>query len=281
MAFEIARSPHLVDEALSAYRRVTYTPGSQATKTLQETLVGTTVCRTGPSALSADARLRCENSAVLSKAGCRSAHLHSCVAQQRNRRLPNNVPISEPTLLALQDAHGAVNRELGPSTRAKEKRLDLWDQLQPEIDTHHVGVALSRRGRDPVGGFFTWRFATNLLSWEIELALLDLHSDTTSFDVLAATVNVRLSASEGDPRGRTAARTTENWKCFGGSGDRSGEVARPLPLIDTCQDSLCPVEKTHMVHALKSDASLFVGQSGAKFDTSMKCEGLEPNTWRV
>ena len=42
--------------------------------------------------------------------------------------------------------------------------------------------------------------ATNFSLREIDLAMLDLHSDTISFDVLAATVAVRLSASKGDPR---------------------------------------------------------------------------------
>ena len=39
------------------------------------------------------------------------------------------------------------------------------------------------------------------------MALLGLQADTNSVDVVDATVSVRLSASKGDPRGRTAART--------------------------------------------------------------------------
>ena len=190
-------------------------------------------------------------------------------------------------MLALQDARRAVNRGLGPPTRAKEIRWDLWDQLN--IDSRHVGVALTRRGRDPVGGLY----ATNFFLREIELVLLDLHSDTISFDVLPATVTTRLNASKDDLRGLAAARThkcrcdkigrvscpfcsalflvklaTEIWKHVGGSGDRSAEEARSLPLIGTCQDSRCVVDNIHMVHALESDASLLVDQSGAKFDTS-------------
>ena len=42
---------------------------------------------------------------------------------------------------------------------------------------------------------------------KIEMALLDLKADTNSFDVLAATDTVRLSASKSDARGLTAART--------------------------------------------------------------------------
>ena len=88
----------------------------------------------------------------------------------------DDVPISEPTLLALQDGHSAVSLGLGPPTRAKETRLDLWDQLQLKIDSHHIGVALTRRGRNPVGGLFTWGFAAYFFLREIELALLDLRT---------------------------------------------------------------------------------------------------------
>ena len=118
-------------------------------------------------------------------------------AQEKHMRLLGGVPISEPTLLALQ----------GSDSRREPRRNDLWDQLQLKIDSHHLGVALARRARGPVGGSFTCGFATNVLLREIELALLDLHSDTISFDVLAATVVVRLCASKNDLRRRTAAST--------------------------------------------------------------------------
>ena len=76
-------------------------------------------------------------------------------------------------------------------------------------------VALTRRR-------CSFGFATNFLLREIELALLDLHSDTISFHVLAASVTVRLSASKGYPRGRTAARTHKCW-C-----DTLGRVSCPF-----------------------------------------------------
>ena len=45
----------------------------------------------------------------------------------------------------------------------------------------------------------------------------------------ASTLAVRLSASKGEPRGRTAARTCHaNWTCLCGSGDGSIEEARSL-----------------------------------------------------
>ena len=65
-----------------------------------------------------------------------------------------------------------------------------------------------------------------------------------------------------------AGHGTENWKGFGGSGDPSLEKARSLPLIGTCQDSRCFLEKTHMVHDLMSNASLLVDLSCAHFDAS-------------
>ena len=97
--------------------------------------------------------------------------------------------------------------------------------------------------------------ATHFLLGEIELALLDLHSDTTSFDVLAATVTAdsvcqRVAQEDGPPLVHTSAAklgqahsvplcsrsslATEIWKSVGGSGDRSAEEARSLPLIGTC-----------------------------------------------
>ena len=133
-------------------------------------------------------------SAVLREAGYRSPCLYTCEAHQQHRRLFEDVPISEPTLLALQDANRAVNRGLCPLTRANEIRLDLWDQLQPKITARHQGVALTGRGRDPVGGLFTGEVATHFLLREIELALLDLHSDTISGNISASSVAVRHSA---------------------------------------------------------------------------------------
>ena len=74
-------------------------------------------------------------------------------AHQQHTKLPEDVPITNPTLLALQDAYRAVNWGLGPPTRAKEMRLDLRDQLQLKIDSDHIGVTLTKRGQDPIGGF--------------------------------------------------------------------------------------------------------------------------------
>ena len=136
------------------------------------------------------------------------------------------------------------------------------------MNSRHVGVALTRRRRHPVGGFVHLGFATNFLLGEIELPP---------------------SASKGDPTGRTAVRThkcrcdklrwvscpycsasflvkqtAEDWNSF----DGSAAEARSLPLIGTCVDSRCFVEKAHMDHALHSDASFLVDHSGAKFDTS-------------
>ena len=191
--------------------------------------------------------------------------------------------------------------ELGPRQEPKKTRLDRI--------TSPRCVALARRGQDPSGALFTWDVATNFLLREIELALLDLHSDTISFDVLASTVAVRLSASKGDPSGRTAGRTqmqvqhngpsvfalsvcsaaflvkmaTASWTSLGGSGDRSFEEAMFLPEIGTC-DSRCFVDKAHIIHTLKSDASLLVDQSGARLDISevlsMNYGELELNTWQ-
>ena len=63
---------------------------------------------------------------------------------------------------------------------------------------------------------------------------------------------------------------------FGGSGDRPAEEGRSSPLIGACQDSRCFVEKSHMVHALKSDAFELV----RRMSLEMLCEELEPNIWR-
>ena len=70
-----------------------------------------------------------------------------------------------------------------------------------EIDAHHVGCGCrTHRPRTRSSRWFLHLgFATNSLLREIELGLLDLHSDTISFDMSAFTVTVRLSASEGDP----------------------------------------------------------------------------------
>ena len=93
---------------------------------------------------------------------------------QQHTKLPEDVPITNPTLLALQDAYRAVNWGLGPPTRAKEMRLDLRDQLQLKIDSDHIGVTLTKRGQDPIGGFVhLGGVATNFMLRETELALLE------------------------------------------------------------------------------------------------------------
>ena len=192
-------------------------------------------------------------SAVLRKAGYRSSHLE-------------DVHISEPRCWLCRTPTGQL---LEPPTRAKEIRLDLWCQLQFKIDSHHRGVALARRGRDPVGGLFTWRVATNFLLRELELALLDLHLDTISFDVLAGTVTVCLSADATNSTGCLPCSVLVGhgnldkfWRLWR-SVERGGNI-----VTTHCQDSRCFVGKTHMIHVLKSDASVVVDQHGAKFDTS-------------
>ena len=169
-------------------------------------------------------------------------------------------------------------------TRAKDIQLDLWDRLQLKMNSRHVGVALTRRRRHPVGGFVHLGFATNFLLGEIELALLDLHSDAISFGVLPSTVTLPLSASKCDPTGRTAARThkcrcdklrwvscpfcsasflvkqtAEDWNSFDGSGGSfscGGKIIATHRLL--CRLPLF-VEKAHMDHALHPDASFFSG----------------------
>ena len=153
-------------------------------------------------------------------------------------------------------------------TRAKDIQLDLWDRLQLKMNSRHVGVALTRRRRHPVGGFVHLGFATNFLLGEIELPP---------------------SASKCDPTGRTAARThkcrcdklrwvscpfcsasflvkqtAEDWNSFDGSGGSfscGGKIIATHRLL--CRLPLF-VEKAHMDHALHPDASFFSG--------SQRCE---------
>ena len=101
VAFEIARSPHLVDEALSDYRRLTYTPNYFAAKTSRRTLWERLTAQLGHQPYPLTPVLVEKTSAVLRKAGYRSAYLYTCAA--------GDVPISEPTLLALQDVLQIVN----------------------------------------------------------------------------------------------------------------------------------------------------------------------------
>ena len=103
------------------------------------------------------------------------------------------------------------------------------------------------------------------------LSLLDLHAGTIPLDMLAATVTVRLHASKGDLRGRTAARTqvqvrrtscpfcsalflvklaTDSWKPFAVL-----EIGRPMRQDRYHSSRLVTThviswKKTHMVHAL-------------------------------
>ena len=51
---------------------------------------------------------------------------------------------------------------------------------------------------------------------------------------------------------------TARWTSLDGSGNRSDEEARNLPLIGTCGDSRRFVEKAYMVHASNSDASMLM-----------------------
>ena len=77
---------------------------------------------------------------------------------------------------------------------------------------------------------------------------------------------------------------TARWSSLGGSGNRSDEEARSLPLIGTCGDSRRFVGKARMVHAIKSHASMLVGQSGQSStphtSPSTKYEGLLSSTWK-
>ena len=87
MAFEIARCLRLVDEALTDYRRLTYTSGSLAAKSSRE-LDGNDVLLNWPPALSALEKVP----SVLRNAGYRSAFMYICEAQQQHRRLLEDVP---------------------------------------------------------------------------------------------------------------------------------------------------------------------------------------------
>ena len=85
VAFEIARSSRLVDEALFYYRRLTYTQGAMAAKCeiLQESLAGITVCEESRQPYPRTPVLVEKCSAALRKAGYRSAYLYTCEAQQQ------------------------------------------------------------------------------------------------------------------------------------------------------------------------------------------------------
>ena len=167
-------------------------------------------------------------------------------------------------------------------------------------DTNGIMGALAAQnrfspGRDPVGGSFPWRgglrriscsWRSNWRCWICTQTRCRLSCWLPRLQPVS--VRQRVTREDGTPIVHRSADATnlagclahsvlpgsrsswprKKWKGSGGSGDRFGEEARPLPLIGTCQDSRCFVEKAHMVHAHKSDASLFVYESGAIFDTS-------------
>ena len=97
---EVARFPHLVDGALSDYRRFTYAPGSLAAKTCRETLWVRLFAELGHQPHPLAPVLVVKNSVALRKTGYRSVYMDNFEAQQQHSRLLEDVPTSEPTLLA-------------------------------------------------------------------------------------------------------------------------------------------------------------------------------------
>ena len=209
--------------------------------------------------------------AVLKEAGYRSGYFYLTEVQQQHVRA--GFVVDGPLQTTMADAKRGLERALGPPGRSAEIRPESWDELAADLDAQEV--ELDRQVDSPRGGLFVWGLGTGWLLREIELSLLNVHSETLRLHE-DGSVTLRISTSKTDPGGRGAARTLpctcgrrgrpscapcsarvlleEAMSAWG--GDRESDEARLRPLIGTMADPGVVVAKAAIVRAARADVGL-------------------------
>ena len=268
----LARDDEALNSAVGKFKETIYAPGSTASKDTRARL-----WRDFSRALEIEEfPLTVDKiivfAAALRDAGYRSGYFYLCEIQQIHIRL--GFEVTGPMKVAMADAKRGLERNLGAPTRSAELRGEWLDELQVQVESGDR--QLLRHGGAPRGGLHVWGLGSGWLLREIELAHLDVHSETIRVDEATGNVTIRISTSKTDSRGRGASRTlacscsaSRRPSCAAccakvllemavGSwqGDRDSDEARQVPLVGTISDPLAIVKKADLIQAAQADAAM-------------------------
>ena len=182
--------------------------------------------------------------------------------------------VDGPLSVAMADAKRGLERGRGPATRSAEVKPSAWDELQIKVASGEE--QLDRQGDSPRGGLHVWGIGTGWLLREVELALLNVHSETIKIQA-DGSVTLRIATSKTDPAGRGAARTMactcagrQHPSCPACSAkvllsmaveefcdlSLSSDEAKLIPLVGTLADPRVVVSKAAFCRAAQADATL-------------------------
>ena len=268
----IARSEEALGVATNTFNECTYAPGTTAAKKTRARLWFDFAKALEMDPFPLTPEMVIQFAAALRGAGYRSGYYYLCEAQQLHVRM--GFPIDGKLQIAMADAKRGLERGLGPPTRSAEIRPENWDVLHDKVNKGEL--QLDRPGDAPAGGLYVWGLGCGWLLRELELAMLNVHTETIQVNDATGDVTLKIATSKTDPAGRGAARTLP-CRCQGArlpscaaccarhlldlavrawGGDRASDEARCFPLVGTVLDPGKVVTKASLVRAAQADATL-------------------------